>query len=127
MALSRVLARLFPSAPNKPEPLRGAPEVRRVKTHQAESGYVYQYYFDGWRPAEGGREYVFAYTLDRESYSAVTVWVEECALMESERHAAAKIALFRMFDEAASPAELAPARVSAEEARETLKRLGRLF
>jgi hypothetical protein len=127
VALSRVLARLFPSASNKAGPLRGAPEVRRVKTHQAESGYVFQYYFDGWRESGGGREYVFAYTLDRENYSAVSVWVEECPLKDSERHAAAKLTLFRLFDEAEPPAPVPAGRLSAEQAREILRRLGRLL
>ena len=57
------------------EPLRGAPEVRRLKTYQSETGYVYQYYYDGWRPVTGGREFVFMATADRGEYGAVTVTI----------------------------------------------------
>lgn len=126
MGRFRELARLFLKPSNTPAALRGAPEVRRIKTHQAESGYVYQYYFDGWRGAEGGRDYVFEVTTDRETYSSLSVWLEDCPLMDAERHAAAKIALFRIFDAAPSPADLAPARVTAIEAHAILKQLGRL-
>jgi len=35
----------------KEAPLTGAPAVRRQKTYSAESGYVYQYFYEGQRPA----------------------------------------------------------------------------
>ena len=35
----------------KDAPLTGAPAVRRQKTYSAESGYVYQYFYEGQRPA----------------------------------------------------------------------------
>ena len=120
------LAHLFPKGDSEKAPLRGAPEVRRIKTYQAESGYVYQYYFDGWRAATGGREYVFEVTTDRETYRSVLVWVEDCALMDSELHAAAKIALFRSFDTAESPRHLGPIRIAAAEAHDILRQLGRI-
>jgi len=121
----------------QPEPLRGAPEVRRLKTYQAETGYVYQYYFDGWRPAEGGQEYIFAASPDRTRYWAVPVLLEEAGvrawerdrgreLIAAERHAVAKLALFSAFDER-PPAALtaAPIRVDGRLLADILTRLGR--
>ena len=34
----------------KPLPLTGAPAVRRLKSYSAQSGYVYQYFYEGQRP-----------------------------------------------------------------------------
>ncbi len=49
-------------------PLTGAPAVRRMKTYSAQSGYVYQYYFEGYRPlpVESGVEFVFQISSDRK-------------------------------------------------------------
>ena len=33
----------------KPLPLTGAPAVRRLKSYSAQSGYVYQYFYEGQR------------------------------------------------------------------------------
>ena len=30
-------------------PLRGAPEVRREMSYSADTGYVYQYFYEGYR------------------------------------------------------------------------------
>lgn len=119
------------------EPLRGAPEVRRLKTYQSETGYVYQYYYDGWRPVAGGREFVFMATADRGEYGAVAVFIEETAvrsweaargreLISAEQHAVAKIALFAAFDER-KPKEVgnAPVCVDTASMEEILDRLGR--
>ena len=50
----------------KQAPLTGAPPVRRQKTYSAESGYVYQYFYEGQRAAErngsAGAQYVDADT-----------------------------------------------------------------
>jgi hypothetical protein len=101
----------------KPGPLSGAPSSRRLKTYSAESGYVYEYYYEGWRAcsaADGpGVEYVFeihagpARTLSvsvRLSEAASAAWEREHRpLATQERYAIAKLALFRVFDERAHP------------------------
>lgn len=123
--------------PPAPEPLRGAPEVRRLKTHQAETGYVYQYYFDGWRPVESGFEFVFAASSDRTRYHAVAVTIEAEGvlawerergreLISAERHAVAKLALFAAFDERPpSVLTATPIRVDGRQLGEILAQLGR--
>jgi hypothetical protein len=99
-------------------PLTGAPAVRRQKTYNAQSGYVYQYHYEGQRPfrrdAEEGTEFVFDVSADRKTSMPVSVFVLEEAvrawvqqhgrqLAATERYAAAKIALFQAFDERANP------------------------
>src|ERR1039457_3896517 len=68
----------------KPVPLSGAPAVRRLKTYSAQSGYVYQYFYEGQRPfpsgGESGLEFVFTVSADRKSWHAVSVLVAEEAL-----------------------------------------------
>lgn len=88
--------------------------VRRLKTYTGSQGYVYQYYFVGQRPAaESGRpatEYIFDVTSDRKTTYAVSVFLPQQvvaarnhahghALKDSEQYAAAKLRLFRAFDE----------------------------
>ncbi|HZO51208.1 MAG TPA: hypothetical protein VFB63_00760 [Bryobacteraceae bacterium] len=117
--------------------MRGAPEVRRLKTYQSETGYVYQYYYDGWRPVEGGREFVFMATANRGEYGAVAVVIEEAAvraweaargreLISAEQHAVAKMALFAAFDDR-RPEEIASVAVRVDEAgvEKFLEQLGR--
>jgi hypothetical protein len=92
--------------------------VRRQKTYDAQSGYVYQYYYEGQRPlmrdGEAGTEFVFDVSADRKTSAPVSVLVlEEAvrsweqqhgrALISTERYAAAKMALFQAFDERAHP------------------------
>jgi hypothetical protein len=105
----------------KPEPLKGAPLVRRLKTYSAESGFVYQYYYEGCREfrsgGEKGVEYVFSASANRKRYepvavrlgkSAVEGWEREHTreLSSAERYAVAKLALFQAFDERADPADM---------------------
>ena len=105
----------------KDAPLTGAPAVRRQKTHSAESGYVYQYFYEGQRPAERdgveGTQYVFNVSGDRKSAFPVSVFVGEAALAEwqrghgralgsTERYAVAKLALFQAFDRRQTPAAM---------------------
>ena len=99
------------------QPLSGAPTVRRLKTHSAESGYVYQYFYEGQRPlrgAEGGTEFVFSVSADRKTWRPVSVLVGDFAihqweeahgrqLSSTERYAVSKMALFQAFDERATP------------------------
>lgn len=102
----------------KPQPLTGAPAIRRQKTYSGQSGYVYQYYYEGHRPYKrdrhNGIEYVFDVSADRKTSKAVSVLVSNPALEDwearhgrtlqaSERYAVAKMALFQAFDERPDP------------------------
>jgi hypothetical protein len=90
--------------------------VRRLKTYAGGQGYVYQYYFVGQRAALAddreapATEFVFDVTSDRKLTYAVSVFLPEKAvaawmakhgrpLTEAEQYAAAKLRLFRAFDE----------------------------
>jgi hypothetical protein len=97
-------------------PMSGEKTIRRLKTYAGAQGYVYQYYFVGQRPAleddpeAPATEYVFDVTSDRKLTYAVSVFLSDAAvaawaaahgrpLTESEQYAAAKLRLFRAFDE----------------------------
>ncbi len=122
---------------SKPAPLTGAPPVRRQKTYSAQSGYVYQYYYEGQRATrpELGIEFVFDVSADRKTSTAVSVLVPETAveswqrdhgreLNSTERYAIAKMALFQAFDQRESPAGMGAAvRVDAAGAVEILQTL----
>jgi hypothetical protein len=90
--------------------------IRRLKTYAGTQGYVYQYYFVGQRAALGtdpeapATEFVFDVTSDRKLTYAISVFLPEKSvaawaashrspLTEAERYAAAKLRLFRAFDE----------------------------
>jgi hypothetical protein len=88
--------------------------VRRIKTHSAQTGYVYEYYFVGRRralPEEvPGTEFVFDVSSDRKTKYAVSIFLTDAALSEwasshgraltgPEQYAAAKLRLLRAFDE----------------------------
>lgn len=90
--------------------------VRRLKTYAGTQGYVYQYYFVGQRaaltsdPEAPSTEFVFDVTSDRKLTYAVSVFLPQKALTawatthgrpltDSEQYAAAKLRLFRAFDE----------------------------
>jgi hypothetical protein len=105
----------------KETPLTGAPAVRRQKTYSAESGYVYQYFYEGQRPAQRdgkpGAQYVFNVSADRKSSTPVSVFVSEASLAawqteharqlgSTERYAVAKMTLFRAFDQRAAPSDM---------------------
>ena len=124
----------------KPQPLTGTPAIRRQKTYSGQSGYVYQYYYEGQRPyardRKAGTEYVFDVSADRQTSIAVTVLVSDEALDEwqqrnqrtlvaSERYAVAKLALFQAFDERPDPASMsADVRVRAVDVEAILISLG---
>lgn len=106
----------------KRAPLTGAPAVRRMKTYSAQSGYVYQYFYEGQREfhsaAGRGFEYVFHLSADRKTWRDTSVFLAESALAvwqnahsrelsSTERYAIAKIALFQAFDERPEPAGMA--------------------
>ena len=99
--------------------LTGTPVIRRLKTYSAQSGYVYQYYYEGHRPFrsgdESGTEFVFSISADRKNWRPTSVLVGDVAmaaweraharqLSSTERYAVAKMALFQAFDERATPA-----------------------
>ena len=101
--------------------LTGAPAIRRMKTYSAQSGYVYQYFYEGQREfrsgAEHGAEYVFRISADRKNWEDTSVLVGDSALRawqdghgrelsSTERYAIAKMALFQAFDERPTPAEM---------------------
>jgi hypothetical protein len=115
-------------APREVPSLRSIPKVRRQKNYSAESGYAYEYFFEGLRDAGGVREYVFTVSGDRKTWFPLSVYVpddEVQALSESERYAVAKMALFGAFDERASPAAMRePVRVAAGQVEALLERLG---
>jgi hypothetical protein len=90
--------------------------LRRLKTYAGAQGYVYQYYFVGQRAAlatdaeSPATEFIFDVTSDRKLTYAVSVFLQEKAatawsaahgrpLTEPEQYAAAKLRLFRAFDE----------------------------
>ena len=94
----------------KPE----AGPVRRMKTYTGATGYVYQYYFVGKRPAAppdvAATEFIFDITADRKTTFATSVLLKAEALRtwgaqhgreltETEQYAAAKMRLLRAFDE----------------------------
>jgi hypothetical protein len=86
-----------------------------MKTYSAQSGYVYQYFYEGHRPSREGEEFVFNVTADRKTWNhigvlvadeALRAWEEshERTLNATERYAIAKVALFQAFDDRATPA-----------------------
>jgi hypothetical protein len=97
-------------------PLSGAPAVRRQKTYSAQSGYVYQYFYEGQRrmSSQQGTEYVFNVSHDRKTSAQISVvindeamhsWQQESGrtLSATEKYAIAKMALFQAFDERETP------------------------
>lgn len=103
----------------RPGPLTGAPEIRRVKTYQAASGYVYEYVFEGRRAMREGVEYVFSASAGRANAFQVSVVVPDTALeawkashgrelSDAERYGVAKLALRQAFDDRAHPSLLHP-------------------
>jgi hypothetical protein len=103
----------------KETPLTGAPPVRRLKTYSAQSGYVYQYCYEGQRTfqqsGERGTEFVFSLSADRKTWrpcrvmlpdKAASSWevAHERELSATERYAIAKMALFQAFDDRETPA-----------------------
>jgi hypothetical protein len=112
-----VFRRLF-SRKSAALPLTGVPAVRRQKTYSAQSGYVYQYFYEGQRPyqqnAESGTEFVFTISGDRKHWHTTSVLMDAAAiaawqrehdrdLSSTEHYAVCKMALFQAFDERATP------------------------
>jgi hypothetical protein len=122
----------------KPAPLSGAPAIRRMKTYSAQTGYVYQYYYEGYRPTLSesvpSREYVFHVSANRKDWFDTSVLLSEAAqaswqkangreFSSTERYALAKMALFEAFD-GRQPTEVAmPIRVGESELAAILENL----
>ncbi len=116
--------------------------VRRMKTYTALSGYVYQYYFVGKRPAfpdapeMPATEYVFDVTPDRRATYAISVFLRADALdrwagdhgrdlTEAEQYAAAKLRLLQGLDEMADiGASTRCLRIGPENVEEVVEPLG---
>ena len=99
--------------------LTGSPAVRRLKTYTSQSGYVYEYFYEGRRPfhsgSDSGAEFVFSISASRKAWRPVSVLVSDSAvqswesaharaLTPTERYAIAKMSLFQAFDERSTPA-----------------------
>lgn len=99
-----------------PVELRGRPAIRREKVYAADSGYVYQYTYEGYcttsRDGSEGRDFVFGCTTDRASRFAVVVFAPDESFSTWERsagrelnavehYAIVKMRLFEIFDESA--------------------------
>ncbi len=110
------LRKVFAKQPEE-LPLNGKPPVRREKAYSADTGYVYQYFYEGYRESgtgeEAGNEYVFTVSSDRASSFTITLslshrtletWQQnhERDLNATEQYALVKMALFQIFDERAN-------------------------
>ena len=95
-------------------PLRGARPIRREKTYSADTGYVYQYFYEGYRELkqadESGFEHVFSVTSDRISRFPINIFLSRPVietwqaanhreLTATEQYAIVKMTLFTVFDE----------------------------
>lgn len=125
---------------NEPE-LKGAPGVPRTKTYSADTGYVYQYVYKGYRkftePA-AGTDYVFAVSRDRKAVFPATIRltasalaacaeISERELLAAEQYALAKMTLFAAFDRIAAMEEWqAPLEPTGSEMADHLRTLGRI-
>jgi hypothetical protein len=103
------------------QPLTGSPSHRRLKTYTAGSGYVYEYYYEGYRVAQRGEwtgaEHVFSVSADRKRWFPVPVFLPDNATAEwerengrdldsTERYAIVKMSLFQAFDDRDHPSEM---------------------
>ena len=119
ICLSIVVFKSFFS--KKPVALSGTPAVRRLKTYSAQSGYAYQYFYEGHRPfrsgGESGTEFVFSITADRKNWHSTSVLLGDGAVGEwqaahqrelssTEQYAIAKMSLFQAFDDRPLPAQM---------------------
>lgn len=119
--------------------LRAKPAVRREKSYAADSGYVYQYTYEGYREASAdgvdGHEFVFECTADRAARFLIRLFAPQAAfaewergagveLTERERYAVIKMRLFEIFDE--TPLVNAPLAdtLTAEQVRRHVEALG---
>ena len=127
---------MFRSLFSKKPGLSGAPANRRVKSYSAESGYAYQYYYEGQRAlGAAGAEFVFSVSADRTRWRPASVVLGDAAAAEwqerhgrelssTERYALAKMALFQAFDERAPERMKDEVRLRAADVEAIAERLG---
>lgn len=101
-----------------PEPLRGVPPVRRLKTYRADTGFSWSYYYEGHRlevAPHPGQAYLFTLQPGTRTQRQVTIAIPERTLAEArermgsaiasrESYALAKMYLFSMLDREEQPA-----------------------
>jgi hypothetical protein len=124
----------------KTKRLTGAPAARRVKTYSAQSGFSYDYWYEGHRQyrarGEAGTEFVFSVSAGRTERLSVSVLLNDAAvraweqaharqLSATETYAVAKMSLFQAFDERARPEQMkAPIRIRAADIEAIAETLG---
>jgi hypothetical protein len=59
--------------------------VRRHKSYSAASGYVYQYFYEGYRAAGPETEFVFQASADRKAFFPVSVVLPDAVAAQWER------------------------------------------
>jgi hypothetical protein len=102
--------RLSTSAPLNE--LAGAPLRQRIKTYSAESGYVYQHVYRGYRNRDSAREFVFSVSAQPGRWDPLTVQLSDAVITEwqhrnsrvltsTQKYAVAKMAMFHLLDETA--------------------------
>ena len=126
------LRKVFAKQPEE-LPLKGKPRVRREKAYSADTGYVYQYFYEGYRESgtgeEAGNEYVFTVSSDRASSFTITLslshrtletWQQnhQRELNATEQYALVKMALFQIFDERANLSESTEVAVTSDDIEE---------
>jgi hypothetical protein len=133
--------RTNPQAKPKQSDLKGAPSSLRIKTYSADTGYVYQYVYRGYREISEvapGTEYIFTVTRDRknnfpvrirllDSALAMCVAAAERELLKAEHYALAKMTLFDALDSISDENELqTPLAPRGTELEQHLRTLGRI-
>jgi len=121
--------------------LRGAPGVARTKSYSAETGYVYQYVYRGFRKIPDppfGTDYIFSVSRDRKVVFPATIRLLDTALTDCavvsgreilnvEQYALAKMALFAGFDRIDTMEEWQkPLTPEGSEMADYLRALGRI-
>lgn len=109
-----------------------------MKSYSAESGYAYQYRFEGRRAlgsAGADIEFVFSVSADRTRWRRTSVFLGGAATAEwqarhgrelssTERYAVAKMALFQAFDERTPERMKDEVRVRAADVEAIAEKLG---
>jgi hypothetical protein len=122
-----------PVSPAPAPPVTPPPGSPRLKSYQAETGYVYQYSFEGRHCRDRETAFLFSVTAQRTAPQRVSIVLPEAALApfeqesgrrlaENERYGVAKMALFGLFDASEKPEQVwKGTRVEQAHAREYLQ------
>lgn len=128
--LGRLVRRFLRRGAPRASELRGRPAIRREKSYAADSGYVYQYTYEGYRAAtrDGveGRQFVFDCTSDRASRVSISIFAPtdsfaewergaDRELNDVERYAVVKMRLFEIFDRSEHIREHLEAQLNADQ------------